>query len=628
MNEIEIIITDEDIEWIKTIMSDIEFDNCRINILKNMKDTDVHACPGSGKTTLLVAKLAILAKKWTEENRGICVLSHTNVAREEIQERLGTLDIGKRLLSYPHFIGTFQSFMDTFIAMPVLRSCDIPVNIVDTEFVTERRWNNIYAKKWLENKGKDKSVCDPMELPYKFNVSCNETSSTYKALIKVTTESRKRGEFTFNEMEMYSFYGLEKKPIIREIIQQRFPIIFIDEAQDTKTRIWNLINKLYDKVTPHAFYQAYGDSNQAIFNSYESMEDVNVFPRKSCLEMLNSKRFVDSIASLSNGVALDKRKMIGEGKGLCNTNAKHTIFLFKHGEEEKVLQKYAQLVLKSFSDDEISRYEKYGCHVLGMVHKLDDKDNEVAVRLSNYYPKYNPETQKMSPAQLIDYFYVAESQLIKTGEYAQKVDWICKGILKLIKLSQKREIKYSSSAFRTVIGNVQSDKGREELLSICNMEYSSEKAWKELLNYIFDVFDIFIDVEKIKEEKFVEWKGIEQKEKEANESSNTNKMIYRDDNTGRSVELKFGSIHSSKGRTHLSTLIVETKYYEYNLSSILPWLAGKSGKMGKRNKQRLKCQYVAMTRAKGLLCLAMRRESVSDEMRKDLSKFGWCVENV
>ena len=628
MDGIDIVISDEDIEWIKTIMPDIEFDECRISILKNMSGTDVHACPGSGKTTLLVAKLAILAKKWNEEGRGICVLSHTNVAREEIQERLGTLDVGKKLLSYPHFIGTFQSFMDTFISMPILRSCGVPVNIVDTDFVTERRWNNIYTKGWLERNGKDKKICDPVKLPCEFDVSCSKTSSTYKALIKVTTDSRKRGEFTFNEMELYSFYGMEKKPIIREIFQQRFPIMFIDEAQDTKREIWDLINKLYEKAPDNVFYQAYGDSNQAIFNSYERIEEVNVFPRNACLEMLNSKRFVESIAKLSNGVALDKRKMVGEGKGISNKNPKHTIFLFKHGQEEKVLQKYAELLLQTFSDDEISKYKKYGCHVLGMVHKLDNKENEIAVRLSNYYPEYNPETKKTTPTQLIDYFYIAEEQLCKTREFAQKVDWICKGILKLIKMSQKKEIKYSNSAFRTIVRNVATNHVRENLLVICDMDYTSPKAWNKTLEYIYEVFGDFINIEKMKTEKFIEWKGAVEKEGQEFEDKSTNKMMYKDEASGRSVELQFGSIHSSKGRTHLATLILETKYYEYNLSSILPWLAGKNGKLGQRNKQRLKCQYVAMTRAKGLICLAMLEDNVSSEMQKDLIEFGWNVEFV
>lgn len=39
-----------------------------------------------------------------------------------------------------------------------------------------------------------------------------------------------------------------------------------------------------------------------------------------------------------------------------------------------------------------------------MVHKLDNKENEIAVRISNYYPEYNPETNKSAPTQLIDYF--------------------------------------------------------------------------------------------------------------------------------------------------------------------------------------------------------------------------------
>ena len=628
MNGIDFVISDEDIEWVKTIMPDIEFDECRINILKNMSGTDVHACPGSGKTTLLVAKLAILAKKWNEEGRGICVLSHTNVAREEIQERLGTSDVGKKLLSYPHFIGTFQSFMDIFISMPILRSCGMPVNIVDTEFVTERRWNNISKKIWLERNGKDKNICDPIKLPYEFNVTCSKETATYEELINVTKDSRKRGEFTFNEMEMYSFYGIEQKPNIREIFQQRFPIMFIDEAQDTKSEIWNLINRLYEKAPENIFYQAYGDSNQAIFNSYERMEEVNDFPRKACLEILNSKRFVESVAELSNGVALDKRKMRGEAKELSNTNPKHTIFLFKHGQEEKVLQKYAELLLQTFSDDEISKYKKYGCHVLGMVHKLGDKENEIAVRLSNYYLEYNPETKKTAPTQLIDYFYIAEEQLCKTGEFAQKVDWICKGILKLIKMSPRKEIKYSNSAFRTIVRNVSSNHVRENLLEICDMDYSSPKAWNKTLECIYEVFHDFINIEKVRMEKFVEWKGIVEKEGQELDDIGTNKMLYKEDASGRSVELHFGSIHSSKGRTHLATLILETKYYEYNLKSILPWLAGKSGRLRQRNEQRLKCQYVAMTRAKYLLCLALLEESVTSEIKKDLSEFGWNIEVV
>ena len=105
-----------------------------------METLDLEACPGSGKTTLLVAKLAILARKWTERRRGFCVLSHTNVARREIENRLGNTAAGQRLLGYPHFIGTIHSFVNEFLALPWLRSQGYPIERIDDEICLLRRW--------------------------------------------------------------------------------------------------------------------------------------------------------------------------------------------------------------------------------------------------------------------------------------------------------------------------------------------------------------------------------------------------------------------------------------------------------------------------------------------------------
>lgn len=82
-------VTDEDVSWIADIMGLDKLDDARQSFLKRSGTFDVSACPGSGKTTLVVAKLAIMARKWPHKTSGICVLSHTNVAREEIQNKLG-----------------------------------------------------------------------------------------------------------------------------------------------------------------------------------------------------------------------------------------------------------------------------------------------------------------------------------------------------------------------------------------------------------------------------------------------------------------------------------------------------------------------------------------------------------
>jgi len=96
----------------ETAFSGLDGTDPRLGVLRANATLDVEACPGSGKTTLLVAKLAILARHWKAAERGICVLSHTNAARREIERKLGATSEGQRLLSYPHYVGTIHGFVN------------------------------------------------------------------------------------------------------------------------------------------------------------------------------------------------------------------------------------------------------------------------------------------------------------------------------------------------------------------------------------------------------------------------------------------------------------------------------------------------------------------------------------
>ena len=51
-------------------------------------------------------------------------------------------------------------------------------------------------------------------------------------------------------------------------------------------------------------------------------------------------------------------------------------------------------------------------------------------------------------------------------------------------------------------------------------------------------------------------------------------------------------------------------------------------KKGERFTKRLKCQYVAMTRARGLVCLAMPIDNVNAEQREALEKLGWEIQEI
>jgi len=116
---VEINITDEDIAYAEKILLEEfhHFDDERKDFIKNLSTIDLHAVPGSGKTTALLAKLLILEKYLPFNNgSGILVISHTNAAVDEIKSKIAKFC--PKLFSYPNFIGTIQSFVDEFLAIP------------------------------------------------------------------------------------------------------------------------------------------------------------------------------------------------------------------------------------------------------------------------------------------------------------------------------------------------------------------------------------------------------------------------------------------------------------------------------------------------------------------------------
>lgn len=113
------LITDEDINYAEKLLlvDGQSFDEERRDFIKNMQTIDLQAVLGSGKTTALLAKLVILETKLPLEGGvGILVLSHTNAAIDEIKHRIQSYC--PKLFAYPNFIGTIQSFVDTFLAIP------------------------------------------------------------------------------------------------------------------------------------------------------------------------------------------------------------------------------------------------------------------------------------------------------------------------------------------------------------------------------------------------------------------------------------------------------------------------------------------------------------------------------
>ena len=124
----------------------------RVQIIKDISNScHVVACPGSGKTTVLLAKLLILAERMPfENNQGICVLTHTNVAIDEIKRKSGTA--GDKLFQYPNFFGTIQSFVDKYLAKQALiKFYNSVPSIIDSD-VADKKLISLFKKLPFESK--------------------------------------------------------------------------------------------------------------------------------------------------------------------------------------------------------------------------------------------------------------------------------------------------------------------------------------------------------------------------------------------------------------------------------------------------------------------------------------------
>lgn len=628
----DISITDQDINWVETILGkDIKFDECRRNIIKNTNSVDIQAFPGTGKTTVLIAKLAILAQKWPYANKGICVLSHTNVAREEIEERLGQTSAGRKLLSYPHFIGTVHSFFDSFVSIPWIQSKGIKIKIIDANLVLNNRWNRLsYAtKKYFENKQITCDRCQATALPLKIDIGCSESSNSYKNLYAIIEKSHLMGEFTFDEMLLFASDAMNNNPSMTTSMQNRFPVVFIDEAQDTSLNQWSLIHRAFPDESDVTVRQSFGDSNQAIFNTYQPDKDVFDFPRRGALTIANSKRFNQSIAHLANCLSLKQSGLIGTANDFEYLNDQHTIFLFDNSDIASVITAYAQHALECFSDEVLYSNRKYGCHVIGMVHSFSDIINpkKFPRSVSDYWCDYNANLIGIAatPQYLIEYFRLGNQAFYQNGDTDELINWIAKGLRRFINANGTNQIPSTANAFRTlcqILTESEQLEFRKALFDIIFMDISNSDCWRDVIDKVGGVMtNVF--KRSITVKNMLDWKPINCTE---DNTSKENFYAFTDDKSQRSIQMEFGSIHSVKGRTHLSTLIVDTFWYASNIKSLLPWLCNiPPKKIGIQNATRMKCHYVGLTRAKGLVCMALPKDCVEEAVREKLVLSGWKI---
>lgn len=246
------------------------FTNEQMEFIRAEGKNVVQACPGSGKTHIVANKLIKYIKNWRYYHKGVAVLSFTNVASKEISQQTQKLIGISDNIGYPHFIGTVDSFINSFIVLQygyLYTSGKVRPQIAlkDNWKLPYKYWRSVcHRKGCVDNieefhytingefyKGKNKVNC---ELHGKqTGLPCQQ----YKLMLQ------KKNIVFENEVPLFAYRLLCKYPAIIKALVERFPIIIIDEAQDTSEEQMKIFDKLIDGGITSFFLV--GDPDQAIY---------------------------------------------------------------------------------------------------------------------------------------------------------------------------------------------------------------------------------------------------------------------------------------------------------------------------------------------------------------------------
>lgn len=406
---------------------------------------------------------------------------------------------------------------------------------------------------------------------------------------------------------------LQKYPQIKNIIQQRFSYVFVDEMQDMEIHQYDLLEKLfYDDGNSTSIFQRIGDKNQAIFNNIESNE-VNWIDRGNNLVLTNSYRLSSKIANVVKSFALNNPNNF-DIIGLNECDIKPHIILFDDTSKEKVIPKFMELVKEFKEEGRLIDYGKYPIKAICWNAKWK---SETELRITNYFPTYKKDNTKSKQDYdtLKSYllFYDRNSKTLKSIK-----NNIINAFLKVLRFedifddNKRCFTKYI--LFKT-LKEKYFDKYQEFNLKLYHwsmliLKGKLDEAYDEIKSYMNDFIKIFDKTKNLT----ISSSLFNQESPTLQVPDNTEELNENNLYTEGDINIEVATVHSVKGQTHCATLYLESFYYNdggksYESQRLADAFLGNSiTNQGIRIQQSLKMTYVGFSRPTNLLCVAIHKD--------------------
>ena len=585
--------------------------NCKFSeeqkaVIYENNSMDVVAGPGTGKTTVLTARIKMLFEEVKESRKGICVLTHTNVAVDEIKSGLRKLGIDE--IKSPHFIGTIQEFFNTFFAKKAFHLLlkDKKMRVFDDDIFREKFHREFDSRKPSYYK-------EDWNLPNPENREIEWNFDDLKKVASVVGDYRVQYKNAFNKsiislfnrgiitnkccLELAKWYIDKHREIFRAVIPKRFSYLLLDEAQDTSVLQFNLISALFDdeKVT----IQKFGDPYQAIYNIWGGDTDLawEIDDSKE-RRISQTSRFGEPIVNIVKNVCIKTYQDL-------TSNSKHVSFppyfiIYDNGDD--LLSKYSSLIEELESTNESFKLSRK----LKVIASIRHKDLE-----DTFGDKYKRENmKKLTRNSYLDLFL---------------------GVL-LKKLSKKFDEDFED--------NLKKIQNRMQIFEIIKALIEDESENEKLKNGLRTLLDELITNEKFSEDKdglcteiIESLKNTFSLELEF-QSSELEEYEYSN--------IRLCTVHSMKGETHKATLLMlDTTFtpdyrndsLSYHIVELLKncfneeyvELPEEKNEKEIESEKARKLAYVALSRPTHLVCIGIPNNQIENEptFMQDLLDAGW-----
>lgn len=295
--------------------------------------TVVRACPGAGKTEVFVEAIRRKLENWPDVSGGLAALSFTNIARDTVEARVGSA------VTTPHFVGTLDAFVFRFVVKPFGHLVGLPAGAVrlfpaavcdhlDHPSVqvgaapgARATLYDVHLGGW---EGKhavmraDMLVAGGITRPVPVSPDRLDAVWGEKREFWKTT-----GIITHSDCHFLAWWILTHKThgaAVRQLLARRFPVIFIDELQDTGACLAKAFLALFRD--PGIAGLVVGDPNQAIYGfggaSPTIFTDFEALPGAQPFTIKRSQRCPKAVSQLAtalsaSGVPVEPVPMAAQG---------------------------------------------------------------------------------------------------------------------------------------------------------------------------------------------------------------------------------------------------------------------------------------------------------------------------